>query len=85
MTKQCNESRSYSGRGCDRCAKSDEPYMLRGIIWKAVTDNTKENFLCLACVELRLGRSLRENDFTDMPINFGGLGFDCREYCKKSA
>lgn len=72
--------RSYSN--CDFCAGLAEGYMLNDSVWKAVTENTHEKFLCLACVESRLQRPLQIEHFTDAPLNHGALGFDCREYLK---
>lgn len=72
--------KSYSGHGCDRCGEPDEPYDLHDSMWNAVTDNTHERFLCLACVELRLGNTLSLKHFTDAPINYGVFNFDCRTY-----
>jgi hypothetical protein len=34
-------------------------------------------FLCIECLELRLGRCLTPNDFTDVPVNEPG-GKSCR-------
>lgn len=35
-------------------------------------------FVCLKCIEIRLGRNLMEKDFLDAPINYEGIrGFDC--------
>lgn len=41
-------------------------------------------FVCLRCVEDRLGRPLAEADFHEKnpPINNGIFGFDYREFCK---
>lgn len=74
--------KSYSGNGCDRCGGPDEPYMLHDSMWNAATELTKENYLCLKCVEMRLGQRLKLKHFTPAPINFGVLGFDCRYYIR---
>lgn len=76
---------SYGGDGCDVCKGDDEPYMLNDNLWANVTKNTSEEHMCLKCVEMRLGRVLQLNDFTDAPINYGIFKFDCREYIKKAA
>lgn len=41
-------------------------------------------FICLSCIEKRLGRGLKESDFLESkpPINYGVFGFDCSIYCK---
>lgn len=72
---------SYGGEGCDLCKGVDEPYMLSNKVWKTVIGKSKKlRFLCLKCVEAKLCRSLRLKDFTDNPINYGALYFDCRAY-----
>lgn len=53
--------------------------MLRREIWKAVA-KYGENFLCLECVETRLGNSLTLESFINYPINKGIFGFDAKDY-----
>lgn len=65
---------------CKDCAidtnKIDEYYMVHNSVWnKAHFDfanlNTKKEkgFLCIGCLEKRLGRILNKKDFTSYPIN----------------
>jgi hypothetical protein len=76
--------RSYGGHGCEACGKRDEPYMLKNHLWKRVTKGTGEKYLCLACVESRLGTPLELSHFTPYMINYGMLpGFDVRTYLQK--
>jgi hypothetical protein len=50
-----------------------EYYMLHDEIWQAAITATKPlkriRFLCVGCIEERLGRELNPADFTDAPIN----------------
>lgn len=39
-------------------------------------------FICLSCIEVRMGRRLTMDDFSDFPINLGCFGFDYRVYCR---
>jgi hypothetical protein len=49
--------------GCDY----DESYMVHERIWKA--HGVGEGHLCVGCLEKRIGRQLRRQDFTNAPIN----------------
>jgi hypothetical protein len=44
-----------------------EYYMVRNAVWKAA--GMRSGFLCIGCLEDRLGRRLSSRDFTAMPIN----------------
>jgi hypothetical protein len=44
-----------------------EFYMVRNEIWQAV--GSGRGFLCIGCLELRLGRVLKPRDFTSAEIN----------------
>jgi hypothetical protein len=48
---------------------SGEFYMLRDAVW---LDANLEgaDYLCFGCVRTRLGRELRQSDFTTAPLNF---------------
>lgn len=52
-------------KACDRCGFG---YMLTNDLWKQVADE-EEDLLCLQCVQARLDRPLRREDFTDVPLN----------------
>lgn len=43
--------------------------MVRPEIWAAVTSLGASGFLCIGCLEKRLGRQLTSRDFTTAPIN----------------
>jgi hypothetical protein len=54
-----------------RDARTSEYYMVHDAIWLAAGMSTKYGggFLCIGCLEARLGRTLTPCDFTDAPIN----------------
>jgi len=54
---------------CADCGGHGYGYMLRDSLWVLVNRGSRDGFLCLPCVERRLGRPLRRDDFTDVPIN----------------
>lgn len=56
-------------RGC-RHAGRWEHYMVKDAIWTAA--NMKDGFLCIGCLESRIGRRLKTKDFTAAPINRPG-------------
>jgi hypothetical protein len=49
-------------------AAADEFYMLGHSLWRGVASGV--DFLCVGCVELRLGRRLVRDDFSDVPLNW---------------
>lgn len=57
--------------GC-RHAGRWEWYMVLPAIWAAVGMTVHGGFLCIGCLEKRLGRQLRAADFTVAPINMVG-------------
>ena len=63
---------------CDGCYGYNVPYALTNEMWDLVKEPNIPGggFLCLECVEKRLGRTLQKNDFIlDAPINNGFFGF----------
>lgn len=62
---------------CDDCGVDTAPdecidgtwewYMVHDEIWAEF--GTAEGFLCVGCLENRLGRELTEHDFMEVPIN----------------
>jgi hypothetical protein len=47
-----------------------EYYMVHRQVWEdAQYASGRVRFLCIACLERRLGRQLRPDDFTDCPLN----------------
>ena len=53
-------------RGCRHIGKW-EHYMVHDDVW--ATAGMEEGFLCVGCLEGRLGRELTAADFTPAPIN----------------
>ena len=63
---------------CHDCGEStiplDDPsewYMVRDEVWAASGLAPRDGYLCIGCLEKRLGRRLRPYDFTDAPVNGG--------------
>ena len=48
--------------------RAREFYMVADATWLATCD-TYKGFLCIGCIERRLGRRLKPDDFTDAPVN----------------
>jgi hypothetical protein len=74
--------RTRDGRGtwhlCDDCGLNTqeigEQYMLHNSVWTAATGVSHKwmamiGFLCIGCIERRLGRQLTNADFSDVGIN----------------
>ncbi|ESZ68167.1 hypothetical protein X727_23085 [Mesorhizobium sp. L103C119B0] len=64
-------------RGC-RHAGRWQWYMVTRSVWRAAGmpkdrvlgyDETDGNFLCIPCLETRIGRDLQPADFPDLPVN----------------
>jgi len=53
-------------RGCRHIGRW-EYYMVRPAVWRRA--GAGRGFLCIGCLERRLGRRLRPADFTDAPVN----------------
>ena len=53
-------------RGCRHKGRW-EHYMVKNVVWKAA--GMAAGFLCIGCLERRLGRTLLPGDFTKAPIN----------------
>ena len=55
---------------------TNEFYMVTDDVWNAVAPDDPHHmdlFLCIGCLEERLGRRLTSYDFTDAPLNAMGL------------
>lgn len=64
----------HSSHMCMDCEKHEtefnEYYMVHSHIWESITVNNEVyGLLCIGCLEDRLGRELRPNDFTGYPVN----------------
>lgn len=53
---------------CDFDTKT-EYFMLEHDLWSKVNNGRRQGFLCIGCVEVRLGRELNAFDFLDAPVN----------------
>jgi hypothetical protein len=53
--------------------KADEYFMVHSAIWRQAQPEGRGK-LCIGCLEQRLGRRLRPEDFTDATINRPGPG-----------
>jgi hypothetical protein len=60
-----DDDRRYRG------ARHSEYYMVSDSVWQAAGMPAEDgwHFLCIGCLEQRLGRTLTRRDFTDVPIN----------------
>lgn len=48
-----------------------EYYMVHPQLWERVVPNSDEEaFLCVGCMENRIGRKLVSTDFPDVPVNY---------------
>ena len=56
---------------CTDCGNDtkNEYYMLEHDLWLKVNNGRRHGFLCIGCVEVRLGRELNAFDFLDVPVN----------------
>ena len=53
-------------------ARKSEYYMVRDSVWREAGMSERKDqaiFLCIGCLEARLGRMLTARDFTRVPIN----------------
>lgn len=50
----------------------DEYYMVLDEIWEKAVGDEKLDFLCVSCLEKRIGRKLISVDFTKAPVNDTG-------------
>lgn len=72
--------RTY-GRLCDDCKGFNPGYMLNNNVWSTVARS--KAIICVSCIQKRLGRPLKPQDFSKAPINYGIFGFDVRTFFKK--
>ncbi|SOD63658.1 hypothetical protein SAMN06297387_11211 [Streptomyces zhaozhouensis] len=56
---------------CVDCHSSikDEFFMVHDPVWAKARMENYGGFLCVGCLEKRIGRRLRRGDFTDCPMN----------------
>lgn len=94
------ERERASGKGthgpawCSLCRvdtfAAGEWYMVKDEVWDAAVGPDSfinSSFLCIGCLELRLGRHLRTDDFADVPLNeiHGGESSRLRDRLSRQA
>jgi hypothetical protein len=67
----CREETSF------RADKADEWYMVHNELWLQANP-AGQGKLCIGCLEQRLGRQLKPDDFTEFPVNDPGRGKSAR-------
>jgi len=57
--------------GIDTCPRKGrwEYYMVHNAVWAEAGMDPDGGYLCIGCLEKRLGRMVRPRDFTGAPIN----------------
>jgi hypothetical protein len=70
-TCTCGEYWMFYCEDCGECTCCiGEYYMVEDEVWySAITARSKPDMLCVGCVELRIGRLLTKDDFSDAPLN----------------
>jgi hypothetical protein len=75
------KARPYLGMHCADCTVGtstlNEYYMVHSNVWEEAWFSRRkpwhaidgQEFLCIGCLEKRIGRTLTRHDFTDAPIN----------------
>jgi len=63
-----NTSPRTGKRGLRRKGRC-ESYMVQKAVWEEAGMERDGGYLCIGCLERRLGRMLTPRDFTDVPIN----------------
>jgi hypothetical protein len=77
--------KSGAGSACDGCGTDVTPYdedgrpmdhswewyMVEPELWETActADGSSPRYLCIGCLEARIGRPLRPDDFSDLPVN----------------
>lgn len=56
---------------CVDCSRNTkyEHYFVHNDVWFGLAGMTESGMLCVACLEARIGRELRADDFTDCFLN----------------
>lgn len=60
----------YNYGECCLCEGPHMGYMVKNSLWLRVSKKLKDEFICIACFEDELGKSLSINDLTYCPLNF---------------
>ena len=55
---------------CVDCTEKDiEYYMVEDSTWREAGFKTKDGIICITCIETRIKRRLKREDFEDIPLN----------------
>lgn len=69
------KAKDFASYNCHDCCSVYATYMAREKVWHAAIEHSPDKrairYLCLHCLERRLGRPLTIDDFTSAPINDG--------------
>lgn len=65
----CPEPKKRKGRITRTRVGRWEHYMVLPKVWKAAGLAPDDGYMCIGCLEHRIGRRLSPTDFTDAPIN----------------
>lgn len=72
-TTPCKDPRGCPHHKRRRCKHNSplpwEWYMIEDLLWAAVVGPERAGYLCIGCLERRLGRPLNRDDFSARPIN----------------
>jgi hypothetical protein len=68
----------FACQDCPKDTRQDDYYMVHNALWAKVHPKIN-GMLCLSCLERRLGRRLRVDDFTDANINWNPR---LRDFCR---
>ena len=71
------DQKRYLCMDCGYDTLEDEYYMTRDDVWNAVVPGgMNAGMLCIGCLEKRLGRKLRPEDFLDVPVNDNAININ---------
>jgi hypothetical protein len=63
-----------------------EWFVVHDQVWAAACDNGGDvRYLCIGCLEERIRRRLKREDFTDAPANTGGSGLESERLLERLA
>jgi len=54
---------------CRDCGEQHGSYMVQQSVWREAMRQSSVRFLCLPCLELRIGRPVMSEDLVERPIN----------------
>lgn len=71
---RCEDFAMFGCKDCETCTLCiNEYYMVTDEVWEgAGLDN---GMVCIACLEARVGRTLRANDFADCELNTNSVNW----------